>query len=94
MRLVFAGTPEPAVPSLQRLIESPHHEVVAVITRPDAVSGRGRKVRRSPVGQLADSRGIPVLSPRSPAEPAFLQQLAACEPDCCPVVAYGALLPA
>ena len=94
MRLVFAGTPEPAVPSLQRLIDSPRHEVVAVITRPDAVSGRGRRVRRSPVGQLADSRGIPVLSPRSPAEPAFLQQLAAYEPDCCPVVAYGALLPA
>ena len=94
MRLVFAGTPQPAVRSLQRLIESSHHEVVAVITRPDAVSGRGRKVQRSPIGQLADTHSIPVLTPRSPAEPDFLRQLAAHGPDCCPVVAYGALLPA
>ena len=94
MRLVFAGTPQPAVASLRRLIESPHHEVVAVVTRPDAVSGRGREVRRSPIGQLADTCGIPVLTPRSPAEPEFLHQLAAYAPDCCPVVAYGALLPA
>ncbi|PPI96501.1 methionyl-tRNA formyltransferase [Nocardia nova] len=93
MRLVFAGTPEPAVPSLRRLIESERHEVVAVVTRPDAVAGRGRKVTRSPIGRLADEYGIPVLTPRKPSEPEFVAALTDLSPDCCPVVAYGALLP-
>ncbi|MFG1770152.1 methionyl-tRNA formyltransferase [Nocardia salmonicida] len=93
MRLVFAGTPEPAVPSLRRLIESEGHEVVAVVTRPDAVAGRGRKVMRSPVGLLADEHGIPVFTPRKPSEPEFVAALTELAPDCCPVVAYGALLP-
>ncbi|MFD4355612.1 methionyl-tRNA formyltransferase [Nocardia sp. NPDC058518] len=93
MRLVFAGTPEPAVPSLRRLIESEGHEVVAVLTRPDAVAGRGRKIMRSPVGQLADEHGIPVFTPRKPSDPEFVAALTELAPDCCPVVAYGALLP-
>ena len=93
MRIVFAGTPQPAVPSLQRLIDSPHHDVVAVLTRPDAVSGRGRRVTRSPIAELADRHGIPVLTPRKPGDADFVQELRALEPDCCPVVAYGALLP-
>ncbi|PPJ27397.1 methionyl-tRNA formyltransferase [Nocardia nova] len=93
MRVVFAGTPEPAVPSLRRLIESERHEVVAVVTRPDAVAGRGRKVTRSPIGRLADEFGIPVLTPRKPSEPEFVAALTDLSPDCCPVVAYGALLP-
>ncbi|NKY86924.1 methionyl-tRNA formyltransferase [Nocardia veterana] len=93
MRLVFAGTPEPAVPSLRRLIASARHEVVAVVTRPDAVAGRGRKVTRSPIGRLADEHGIPVLTPRKPSEPEFVAALRDLAPDCCPVVAYGALLP-
>ncbi|MFJ4655506.1 methionyl-tRNA formyltransferase [Nocardia sp. NPDC088792] len=93
MRLVFAGTPEPAVPSLRRLIESDRHEVVAVVTRPDAIAGRGRKVTRSPIGRLADEHGIPVFTPKRPSEPEFVEQLTALAPDCCPVVAYGALLP-
>jgi methionyl-tRNA formyltransferase len=93
MRLVFAGTPEPAVPSLRRLLDSPRHEVVAVVTRPDAVAGRGRKVTRSPVGLLADEHGIPVFTPQKPSEPEFVEALTALAPDCCPVVAYGALLP-
>ncbi|MFJ1456052.1 methionyl-tRNA formyltransferase [Nocardia sp. N2S4-5] len=93
MRLVFAGTPEPAVPSLRQLIESSRHEVVAVVTRPDAVAGRGRKVTRSPVGRLADEHGIEVLTPNKPAEPEFVERLTELAPDCCPVVAYGALLP-
>ncbi|MFI1912598.1 methionyl-tRNA formyltransferase [Nocardia sp. NPDC020380] len=93
MRLVFAGTPEPAVPSLRRLIESDRHEVVAVVTRPDAIAGRGRKVTRSPIGLLADEHGIPVYTPKRPSEPEFVEQLTALAPDCCPVVAYGALLP-
>ncbi|BAH55191.1 methionyl-tRNA formyltransferase [Rhodococcus opacus] len=93
MRIVFAGTPEPAVPSLERLIRSPRHDVVAVITRPDAVAGRGRKVVRSPIGALADSHGIEVLTPERPTEPEFLARLTDLAPDCAPVVAYGALLP-
>ncbi|WP_194824592.1 methionyl-tRNA formyltransferase [Nocardia sp. XZ_19_231] len=93
MRLVFAGTPEPAVPSLRRLIESEGHEVVAVVTRPDAVAGRGRKIMRSPVGLLADEHGIPVFTPHKPSEPEFVAALTELAPDCCPVVAYGALLP-
>ncbi|MGO4201245.1 methionyl-tRNA formyltransferase [Rhodococcus sp. TAF43] len=93
MRIVFAGTPEPAVPSLQRLIDSERHEVVAVVTRPDAVAGRGRKLVRSPIGQLADQHGIEVLTPASASDPEFLARLRELEPDACPVVAYGNLLP-
>ncbi|MFB9903048.1 methionyl-tRNA formyltransferase [Allokutzneria oryzae] len=93
MRLVFAGTPEVALPSLRALIDSPRHEVVAVVTRPDAPAGRGRKVLRSPVGALADEHGIEVLTPAKAGAPDFLARLAELEPDCCPVVAYGALLP-
>ncbi len=93
MRIVFAGTPEPAVPSLRRLIESERHEVVAVVTRPDAVAGRGRKLVRSPIGQLADEHGIEVLTPKSASDPEFLARLQELAPDACPVVAYGNLLP-
>jgi methionyl-tRNA formyltransferase len=69
------------------------HEVVAVLTRPDARSGRGRKSSRSPVAERADAAGVPVLQPRSPREPEFLGQLADLAVDCAPVVAYGALIP-
>lgn len=93
MRVVFAGTPDPAVPSLERLIASDRHEVVAVVTRPDAAAGRGRRVSRSPVGILADQHGIPVLTPDRPSDPQFLEALTELAPDVCPVVAYGALLP-
>ncbi|MFR9750182.1 methionyl-tRNA formyltransferase [Nocardia sp. 004] len=93
MRVVFAGTPEPAVPSLRCLLESSRHEVIAVLTRPDAVAGRGRKVTRSPVARLADEHGIPVFTPQRPTDPEFIAQLTELAPDCCPVVAYGALLP-
>jgi methionyl-tRNA formyltransferase len=93
VRCVFAGTPGVAIPSLEALVES-SHEVVAVVTRPDAPRGRGRAVERSAVAVLADERGIPVLSPASPRDPEFAKRLRELEPDCCPVVAYGALLPA
>ncbi|KZE99802.1 methionyl-tRNA formyltransferase [Rhodococcus sp. EPR-279] len=93
MRVVFAGTPEPAVPSLRALLESERHEVIAVVTRPDAAAGRGRKTMRSPVGQLADEHGIPVFTPAKPADPDFVSQLTELAPDLCPVDAYGALLP-
>ncbi|RBY88497.1 methionyl-tRNA formyltransferase [Blastococcus sp. TF02A-26] len=92
MRLLFAGTPAPAVPSLDLLLGS-DHEVVAVLTRPDARKGRGRSLSRSPVAERADAAGIPVLQPRSPREPQFLEQLADLAVDCAPVVAYGALVP-
>jgi methionyl-tRNA formyltransferase len=91
--LVFAGTPEAAVPSLKALLDSPNHEVVAVLTRPDAPAGRGRKLHVSPIKQLALEAEIEVLTPQRPREPEFLERLAEIAPDCCPVVAYGALLP-
>ena len=92
MRVVFAGTPEVALPSLEAIANS-DHELVAVITRPDAPAGRGRRLTASPVGQRAEELGIPVLKPEHPRDPEFQEQLKALEPDCCPVVAYGALLP-
>ena len=93
MRLLFAGTPEPAVPALRALLGSDRHDVVAVLTRPDAPAGRGRTLTRSPVGRLADAAGIPVLTPPKPSDPEFLDRLRELAPDCCPVVAYGALVP-
>lgn len=93
MKLVFAGTPDPAVPALRALLDSGRHEVLAVVTRPDAQAGRGRRVVRSPVGALADEHGIEVLTPARAGDPAFLARLAELAPDACPVVAYGALLP-
>lgn len=93
MKLVFAGTPDPAVPALRALLDSGRHEVVAVVTRPDAQAGRGRRVVRSPVGALADAHGIEVLTPARAGDPAFLARLSELAPDACPVVAYGALLP-
>lgn len=92
MRLVFAGTPEVAVPSLRLLLES-EHEVVAVVTRPDAPSGRGRALRPSPVAEVAAEAGIEVLKPPSARDEDFIARLTELAPDACPVVAYGALLP-
>ncbi|MBX7451304.1 methionyl-tRNA formyltransferase [Mycolicibacterium sp. 3033] len=92
MRLVFAGTPEPALPSLRRLIESPRHDVVAVLTRPDAVAGRRGRAAPSPVAQVAAEHGIPILRPARPNSEEFVAELAELGPDCCAVVAYGALL--
>lgn len=92
MRLVLAGTPAVALPSLEAIAAS-GHELLAVVTRPDAPSGRGRRLQRSEVAAWADARGVRVLQPRRPSEPQFLDALAALAPDCCPVVAYGALVP-
>lgn len=89
MRLVFAGTPEVAVPGLQALVAS-SHEVVGVLTMPPAARGRGRTVQPSAVARAADALGVPVFTPRTDAErSACIAELA---PDCCPVIAYGALL--
>ncbi|MFJ3711797.1 MULTISPECIES: methionyl-tRNA formyltransferase [unclassified Streptomyces] len=93
MKLVFAGTPEVAVPALDALIASDRHEVAAVVTRPDAPAGRGRRLVASPVAQRAEEAGIEVLKPARPRDETFLARLREIGPDCCPVVAYGALLP-
>lgn len=92
MRLVFAGTPEVALPALEAIAAS-RHDLVGVVTRPDAPAGRGRRLVASPVAQRAEELGVPVLKPAHPRDPDFRTALAALEPDCCPVVAYGALLP-
>lgn len=93
MKLVFAGTPEVAVPALDALIASGRHEVAAIVTRPDAPAGRGRRLVASPVAERAEEAGIEVLKPVKPRDEAFLARLREIAPDCCPVVAYGALLP-
>jgi methionyl-tRNA formyltransferase len=92
MRLVFAGTPTAAVESLEALLAS-RHEVVAVVTRPDAKGGRGLKSGASPVAERAAAEAIEVLRPARAGDPQFLDRLREIAPDCCPVTAYGALLP-
>ena len=92
MRLVFAGTPEVAVPSLEALVAS-RHEVLAVLTRPDARSGRGRALVPSPVRVRAQELGLEVLTPARPSDPALRARLAELAPDACPIVAYGGLIP-
>ena len=92
MRVVFAGTPEVALPALAAVADSAH-ELVGVLTRPDAPTGRGRRLTPSPVAEAADALGVPVLKPRHPREPEFQDALRELAPEACPVVAYGALLP-
>ncbi|WP_030488411.1 methionyl-tRNA formyltransferase [Micromonospora chokoriensis] len=92
MRVIFAGTPAVALPALAAVAAS-RHELVAVVTRPDAPAGRGRGLSRSPVGAWADEHGVEVLTPARPRDPEFLDRLRELAPDCVPVVAYGALVP-
>ena len=92
MRLLFAGTPEVALTSLRALLGS-RHEVVAVLTRPDAPAGRGRALAPSPVAQVALAEGIEVLRPKRPSDPEFLARLTELAPDAAPIVAYGGLIP-
>ncbi len=92
MRVVFAGTPEVALPSLHAIAESAH-DLVGVVTRPDAPTGRGRRLTASPVAEAAEALGVPVLKPDHPRDPEFQEALRALAPAACPVVAYGALLP-
>lgn len=88
---MFAGTPEAAVPTLDALLGS-RHEVAAVLTRPEAPTGRGRRLRPSPVAEHAAAHGVEVLTPPSPSDPEFLERLQGIDPACCPIVAYGAML--
>lgn len=92
MRLVFAGTPQVALPALEAILAS-RHEVVAVITRPDAPAGRGRQIMASPVRDRAESLGLEVLTPYRLGEQDVQDRLRALAPDCCPIVAYGGLVP-
>jgi methionyl-tRNA formyltransferase len=92
VRVVFAGTPDVALPALAAVAAS-SHELVGVVTRPDAPSGRGRRLTPSPVARRAAELGVPVLRPEHPRDPAFQDELRSLAPACCPVVAYGALLP-
>jgi methionyl-tRNA formyltransferase len=92
MRVLFAGTPEVALPSLHALLDSAH-EVLGVLTRPDAPAGRGRTLTPSPVARAALDAGLEVLRPPGPRDPDFRARLTELAPDCCPVVAYGGLLP-
>ncbi|GCE78187.1 methionyl-tRNA formyltransferase [Cellulomonas biazotea] len=93
MRLLFAGTPAAAVPSLEALLAS-RHEVVAVLTRPDARAGRGRTLAPSPVKARALDAGVEVLTPARPRDEEFVARLGELAVDAAPVVAYGAILPA
>lgn len=92
LRLVFAGTPVFAVPSLQALLTS-EHEVVAVYTQPDRPAGRGRKATTSPVKTLALQAGLPIIQPPHFKDTTMVRALAAWQPDLMIVVAYGLLLP-
>lgn len=97
MRIIFAGTPEVALPALRALLDS-EHEIVAVLTRPDAPKGRGRGLHPSPVAVLALEAGIEVLRPRTLKARTqdgeeFRKDLQRLAPDCVPVVAYGNLIP-
>ena len=80
------------MPALRSLIDSPRHEVIAVLTRPDAASGRHGRLQPSPVARLALEQGIPLLRPERPNSAEFVAELSELRPDCCPVVAFGALL--
>jgi methionyl-tRNA formyltransferase len=91
LRVVFAGTPQAAVPSLLRLLDSAHH-IAAVLTRPDAPAGRGRRMVASPVAEIAAARGIEVLKPTRPNGAEALDRLRHLAPDVCAIVAYGALI--
>lgn len=92
MRIVFAGTPEVAVESLAAVVAA-GHDVVGVLTRPDARRGRGRQQGVSPVKEWAVAHDIPVLQPVSLKDPEVVGQLTELAPQCCPVVAYGGLIP-
>jgi methionyl-tRNA formyltransferase len=92
MRLVFAGTPQAAVPALDALLKS-RHEVAAVVTRPDAPAGRGLRLGPSPVAQRAAEAGVEVLKPARPRDPDFTDRLRQIAPDAVPITAYGALIP-
>jgi methionyl-tRNA formyltransferase len=92
VRLVFAGTPDVAAVALRAVLDS-RHEVIAVLTRPDAPAGRGRHEAQSVVARLAVEHGIELLQPLTSKDPVLRERMSALAPDCAPVVAYGGLIP-
>ena len=92
VRLLFAGTPDVAVPSLKAFAADPRFDVMAALTRPDAPTGRGRRLRPSPVKEAATALGIPVIDGR-PRDPGFVEELRAFDADIAAVIAYGNILP-
>lgn len=92
MRIVFMGTPEFAVPSLEALLQS-EDIVVGVVTQPDKPKGRGQTMATSPIKQLAEKADVPILQPLKMKDPAFLDALRAWQPDLIAVTAFGRILP-
>ncbi len=92
LRVLFAGTPEFALPPLQTLIDA-GCELVGVLTQPDRPAGRGKQLRASPVKQLALENGLEVLQPQNLKEPGWQDRLATLRPDLMVVVAYGLMIP-
>lgn len=92
MRIVFMGTPQFAVPSLEALLQS-EDSVVGVVTQPDKPKGRGQTMATSPIKQLAEKSGLPILQPVKMKDPAFLDALRAWQPDLIAVTAFGRILP-
>jgi methionyl-tRNA formyltransferase len=93
LRIVFAGTPEFAVPTLHALADSPH-VLAGILTQPDRPAGRGRALRESPVKRLARQLDLPLSQPATLRDPQALAALSAWAPDVLVVVAYGLILPA
>lgn len=92
MRILFMGTPDFAVPSLQALLDA-GHEVCAVFTQPDKPKGRGHKLAPPPVKELAGKYGLPVYQPATLRDESVQQQIAGLSADLAVVVAYGKILP-
>jgi methionyl-tRNA formyltransferase len=92
MRIVFMGTPEFAVPSLEALLAA-GHEVVLVVAQPDRPAGRGQQLRSPPVAERARALGLPLAQPKGVRSGPFPERLAALAPDVAVVIAYGRILP-
>ena len=92
MRVVFMGTPDFSVPTLEKIIEA-GHEVIGVVTQPDKAKGRGKKVLFPPVKETALAHDLPVYQPRRARDPEFIEEMKALNPDVMVVVAFGQILP-
>ncbi|WP_418750347.1 methionyl-tRNA formyltransferase [Frisingicoccus sp.] len=92
MRVVFMGTPDFSVPTLEKIIEA-GHEVIGVVTQPDKAKGRGKNVSYPPVKEKALEHGLTVYQPKRAREPEFIEQMQALAPDVMVVVAFGQILP-